>query len=791
MASIWKVFAALGAVPLFCGPCAAAAPAPTPNQAAPIGFEVVYRSDSALAAKAASEFVHYAKAVADVECNLTPDTAKPIRGKNRAAVLIGGPSRNACSRTLAKDGSLTVAWNSLGDEGFVQKHFRAKGKDYLVLGGNTDLAALYAVYDYFERFCKAGYFWDGETISPLPQLPLDRVNNVQTPRLAIRQYNNLGHWLPQKYQSGFWTLAEWQRFLDWMVKRKLNTSRFVLAPLGYQPVGRVPYDVVRQLGYPMDYPAEKKEGLWVWPLDYQTRMTRDVINYGRRNGIKFMYTHVVGHLPPGFAQKYPQFKYTAGRLAASDPFFATYEKKYLETLIATFGTDHIYDYCGFEEASLGDSPAEQIRIKTEGIAKSIALAAEVDPEALCCYVTYDFGCNPSIWTPENIRKFLTGIPKGHFYIYDTNFEYADPPYYERTDCFYGHKWGVGAIHSMAGNDNLHGDYADIINRFRKALNDPRSTNLIGMSLVPEMVRNHTLYFDTMFSLAWNPKRFANVQDALLDFAQRRYGTAHAARLVRPLQQMVDTLLVFRVNDFGYVNRFDANPVFYKGGHQGHWFKWPFVEGREGELEKRRRHLNSVAASMRRVLEGHLECREALQTNACYVEDGVVYAREWLGHSFNCHIARAWDAFKAGDLPALEQESALAMRCLSWTGRILSTRPDYSVEQSIREITAVPGANKYAPYFLRQSLTLGEYNTVDMFELIPCFYAPKMEAFFNLLKEKVKRGEKTVAVPDCDRIWHFTELNYCENKVPIPEDYVFKGPALEAIQAALADATLIQ
>ena len=65
----------------------------------------------------------------------------------------------------------------------------------------------------------------------------------------------------------------------------------------------------------------------------------------------------------------------------------------------------------------------------------------------------------------------------------------------------------------------------------------------------------------------------------------------------------------------------------------------------------------------------------------------------------------------------------------------------------------------------------------------------MEAFFNLLKEKVKRGEKTITVPDCDRIWHYTELNYCENRVPIPEDYVFKGTALDAIQEALGDVSL--
>ena len=130
-----------------------------------------------------------------------------------------------------------------------------------------------------------------------------------------------------------------------------------------------------------------------------------------------------------------------------------------------------------------------------------------------------------------------------------------------------------------------------------------------------------------------------------------------------------------------------------------------------------------------------------------------------------------------------------MLCLRRTGRILSTRPDYSIEQSIREITAVPGANQYAAYFLRQSLTLGEYNTVDMFELIPGFYAPKMEAFFNLLKAKLKQGEKTVTTADCDRIWHYTELNYCENRVPIPDDYVFKGTTLDAIQEALADGTL--
>ena len=41
----------------------------------------------------------------------------------------------------------------------------------------------------------------------------------------------------------------------------------------------------------------------------------------------------------------------------------------------------------------------------------------------------------------------------------------------------------------------------------------------------------------------------------------------------------------------------------------------------------------------------------------------------------------------------------------------------------------------------------------------------------------------------DRIWFYTELNYCENRVPIPDDYVFKGTALDAIQEALGDVNL--
>ena len=116
-----------------------------------------------LADHAASELASYVKQLTGIEARLVGSV--PPQAEGRVVLeLVVGP---APAELLALPGSDEL--ERLRD-GFVVLTI---GPGHLRLAAAEPIGLLYAVYDYLERQCGVGFFWDGEQVPKLKVLPTE------------------------------------------------------------------------------------------------------------------------------------------------------------------------------------------------------------------------------------------------------------------------------------------------------------------------------------------------------------------------------------------------------------------------------------------------------------------------------------------------------------------------------------------------------------------------------------------------------------------------------------------
>ena len=102
------------------------------------------------------------------------------------------------------------------------KSVEVDGKNVLFLSGARPRATLYAVYHYFEVFAGVRYFWDGERIPKCNSLPICGIDLHEKPRFKYRGQRYFSHRGLHRFQAEHWSLTDWKKEIDWMLKKKLN-----------------------------------------------------------------------------------------------------------------------------------------------------------------------------------------------------------------------------------------------------------------------------------------------------------------------------------------------------------------------------------------------------------------------------------------------------------------------------------------------------------------------------------------------------------------------------------------
>ncbi len=133
----------------------------------------------------------------------------------------------------------------------------------------------------------------------------------------------------------------------------------------------------------------------------------------------------------------------------SDPFYEEFTARYLQRLVAVFGTDHLYGGAPYGETSPEKNPEENYALKKAAALGYMDLLRRVDPKAVWVTDSWDFFWSRDTWTQDRVREYLDAMPADGFFIYDCNPDNLGIPVHRVHANFHGKTLGLRR-HALGG-----------------------------------------------------------------------------------------------------------------------------------------------------------------------------------------------------------------------------------------------------------------------------------------------------------------------------------------------------
>ena len=747
---------------------------------------IVYGSQAKWANRyAAGELAKYLSSLTCKNIKIVKDSdLKMGGGKN--LILIGNSKANKITRSLEDRGVFNLSKILPEGDGFIIKTVKDGKRNYLILAGKNDIGTLYSVYGYLKTFCEIGFFQDGDYIPYQPKIPFGGINVVSIPRFDDRMHNLFGHWGMKKYQAQFWNFEDFRKLLDWMTKNRLNMLFFNM-------------DVLENLSgtlfeeaFPEAGPRSREKHLeceypksWNWPPEYRTDQLKKILEYGRRRGIRFAYFFSYAHVTFEYKEAHPEIKYIDDPfplIHPDDPMAEKVHKRLVKKCIEMYGTDHYYMYTPYGERAIGSDP---IKDKTNAALQLCRIYKKIDPKAVWITDTWDFGMFPDLWTEATVKRYLEKMPD-MTYLYDTNADMGSKPLYKKFDYFYGKKWAFGILNAYAWEDEIYGDVWDIAERLKRLAKDSKAKNCTGVIICPELLNYNTMYRQLLTRLAWNPGS-VDVNRFLTDYTVRRYGRKSADNMVGCTKKLA---LAMKHRWPGYpcdVILPSPIPRIYQK-------IWDLHVETENNYAGRLAHLKKTIPLLREALEIALSEKDRQKSNKLYENDLFEIARLYIGEVSDFYLSRLYFNFKNKEKEKFEKSARKINLCLNWLEKLLSTRKDYSLEDTIEQVMAVKGTNPHTPELIRwTSCAGGDYLTNANLEQLHYYYRPQVNAYIEELRQRFGNGPHAYEEAQeglRKRLEKIKDRYLQLPSIRVDDRFRFKGTALEAVEAAYRELSSI-
>ena len=218
---------------------------------------LISQDSSKLEQYAAKQLCHYLQE----RFGVTTNPSHQSRVDSQLALIVGGPTSNPAA-VRALDGA---AWPKISDQGIVLKPVQLANKPALIIGGGSERATLWAVYELVERW-GVRFLTDRAVFPELRPtvvandrgLPLPQEQVVLEPKLAIRQWRVINDFAcgPEG-----WGIADYRVVLDQLAKLKFN--RIYVSIYAWQPFLDLCHGGIH------------REAAWLW-YDFHYPLTADM-----------------------------------------------------------------------------------------------------------------------------------------------------------------------------------------------------------------------------------------------------------------------------------------------------------------------------------------------------------------------------------------------------------------------------------------------------------------------------------------------------------------------------------
>lgn len=587
----------------------------------------------------------------------------------------------------------------------------------LLLAGNTGRGAANAVWKYLEEYCNVGFFWDADHVSPLAELPFDKVRFREVPRF------------PERYMTppGGYTLSEhmdwpdWKREIDWRVHKRQN---LMWGPAGDFVWKEVFAEIEGREHVPSDVEARQEE------------LNRQVSEWMRARGLMRIMPGFLGEVPAAFVARHPDVRYVGGlrwgdfpmnkHVYPSDPMFHELTVRYIRAYRERYGDAEFYFVPPYPEASPGDTEEEQRRIKVDLAAAVQRARDEAAPEMIWLADSWAF-LNTEFWFPPEVRAFCGAISdRDRFRIYDTWGE--ERPMWSLHNAFWGLKWTFGVLHCFGANTTLHGDLRALVQDVQRVAEDPFASECTGLYIVPEALHHNDLYFDLAMRLGWNPGGIPKTSSGidlnpfLREYAARRYGPESAPRMMRALRILADTV---------YATKDMTQPLYL---HQ----LFTIFDFPNASVYAPPEQVAQTSA-LRKALQTAIEEAPRQMGNPLFERDLVDIARRYLGDIFNGVAPDVIYAWRAEDPARFRQAAQDAETLVEAVAQVLAASPQYRLETRTQKSRDWPNheelvrQSRNVMSIWEGSANLDYVRRDDFAELVQGYYLPRLKIWLTRLE----------------------------------------------------------
>jgi len=683
---------------------------------------------------AAREFQKYYEAVTGevLEIIAAPDASN--------LVVIGSDSVNRFCRDAVEQ--KIIAPLGLGADSDAYRILSAEkdGRKYVFLAGGNGRGTLYAVYDFFERQAGCRYFWDGDIIPKRTEMDMSGLDVAESPRFAYRGIRYFAHRSLDRFQAEHWGPAQWEREIDWLLKKRLNL--FML---------RIGLDDVFQKAFPdiVPYPPEDAplpeaiprsydDRTTAWPLRFRGELRNHILQYARDRGLLHpedtgTMTHWYSRTPQAFLEAVkPAFIPQSGGAYRGNPTGAVWDIrddthhdnywKLTEAHLAAYGQPDIFHTIGLAERKVFPDPAENHEIKLYAYRRIIEKLRQHYPNAPLLIASWDF-YYPG-WSGEEVAALLRMLNPQNTYIFDYTSDLPDKSF-QNWGVVGQFPWIFGIFHAYESENELRGNYDVIRERMPIAAEDPMCN---GFVLWPETSHSDSLMLEFFTRNAWRPDTLTP-EELLPAFCADRYREFAAPMLAAwqaalPLIKMHGTF----PNEFRNLAAFASREVTVKRVEE--------MKARCDALSPYLAQLSVLCDALARLPFG--------QGSPFVDRDAVDLARTIAGRIFSYSLYQyviAQEAWRRGenDVPAVTEAGRCCTGLLTVLRDILALHEDYSMNASMRKLAAVHPINPCFEQTLKGNAE-NSYCRTYIYELFDPYYLPQLALYRGWVEERVAGGD---------------------------------------------------
>ena len=408
-----------------------------------------------------------------------------------------------------------------------------KNRRILVITAGRVRAALYGVYAFLEKAANCRYFWDGDVIPKADTIPLEGFDLYEAPRFEYRAIRYFAHRGLHRFQAEHWSMEDWKREIDWMLKRRLNL--FML---------RIGTDDLFQRAFPhiVPYPSNEEplpesmsgynNRTTFWSLEYRGRLRKQILDYAFERDLFHpedcgTMTHWYSRTPLSFLQTVKPTlmqQKSVGYSEQTGLVWDIYDEKNLknyqhltQTHIKEFGKPEIFHTIGLAERTLSGDREEGLAIKKHAYDTVTDFVKENYPGAPILVAAWDFYFT---YKAEEVRKMIRSFdPQTHVILdYSVDLKNSQNDF-EQWDVVGKFPYIFGIFHGYQPQSHIHGDYTYLDQKLKVANDDPFCK---GMAFWPELSHSDSFMLEYFTENSWRPD-FLPMERRIQNFCQKRYG----------------------------------------------------------------------------------------------------------------------------------------------------------------------------------------------------------------------------------------------------------------------------